>query len=242
MEYSELTQVYPTWVDICQKIKEEKIFKKDYETKLIINKCIINPGERLRIVNGELEVDKRSSFMRTFSMDSRHSLLNFLQKNKALLTQKMFDHLKNLYKNDSKFVSSLEKEFGILKNVPFTSNIVGSLGTNYGNSKISLKEIKFSTNYKEHGKLRIINDKIQQDTRSSFMRMLSRDSRWNLLKFLKDNTIYSDCDKKNINGFVKHDSPILYYIDNDHQAYHLKIYLKEVYSTDLKFQEELNKI
>lgn len=240
MEYSELTQVYPSWVDICQKIKEEKIFRKDYETKLVINKCIVNPGERLRIVDGELQVDHRSSFMRTFSRDSRHSLLKFLQKNKELLTEKIFHHLKNLYKNDSKFVSSLEKEFGILKNVPFTSNIVCPSGTNDGNcnSKISLKEINFSSNYKEHGKLRIIDGKIHQDTRSSFMRMLSRDSRWNLLKFLKNNTIYNVC----INGFEKHNSPILYYNDNDHQVYHLKLYLKEFYSTDLKFQEELNKI
>ena len=134
MEYSELTQVYPTWVNICQKIKEEKKMAIDYRTKLVINKCVVNPGERLRIVNGELEVDTRSSFMRTFSKDSRHSLLKFLQKNKELLTQKMFDHLKNLYKNDSKFISSLEKEFGILKNDSITSIIVSSSETNAGNS------------------------------------------------------------------------------------------------------------
>jgi hypothetical protein len=71
----------------------------------------IKPGDKLRIYDDEMYIDKRSWIFRKISGDNRYKTLEFLNKQNLHYTlhNKIIDCLKVTYKNDYTFVDTLTK-------------------------------------------------------------------------------------------------------------------------------------
>lgn len=84
---------------------------KKSELKSLIDNLQV--GQKLRINNNSLQIDTRSVLSRTFSSDSRWSLLAFLENNMNIFNNDDFNKLNNIlcetYKKDSKYVTKLKE-------------------------------------------------------------------------------------------------------------------------------------
>lgn len=86
-----------------------------YDGKIIHKKkpdySDIKPGDKLRIYDDEMYIDKRSGIYRKISGDNRYKTLEFLNKQnlERTLHNKIIDCLKVTYKNDHTFVDTLTK-------------------------------------------------------------------------------------------------------------------------------------
>lgn len=80
-------------------IKKSNVSKGNFKLKV---------GDKLRIVKDHLEIDTRPSLFRTFSNDSRWTLLEFLRTNRVVLHGDVHSVLCQTYSKDLKFVKELK--------------------------------------------------------------------------------------------------------------------------------------
>lgn len=102
----------------------KKLEQKTKYTKIIYDELpsyseldLAKPNQKLRILNGNLKIDSRNSLMRTFSSDSRYSVLNFIKNNESMPYPekiRILEYLKKTYRKDKKW-NKLADEFNSVK-------------------------------------------------------------------------------------------------------------------------------
>jgi hypothetical protein len=129
LQFSNLDQVYPGWSDMIERNLE--ITNTVLNIKEISEK--IKNGDKLRFVNGKLEIDKRhfKCVTRMISKDSRNKtfkiLKNVMDETHCFIEKsyiiKIFEKLSKTYPNDPNFKKYAIKEKTPLKKVSMTKDI-----------------------------------------------------------------------------------------------------------------------
>jgi hypothetical protein len=84
--------------------------------QLLVDNCLLNKNDRLRVLNGKLIIEKRKKWLRFFTNDSRYKSFDFIINNEMSEKQQLIEHLKILYKDDQKFIKYIENKMIIPKN------------------------------------------------------------------------------------------------------------------------------